>query len=78
MKIVRPNDIAKILAVTDALRIHREAVRVPLAPLGAGPVRIDRSALVIEAPEDGSLDTFLDSLPDRIRALPGVGQLKPA
>lgn len=77
LKIVRSSDIARILLVCDGLRVHREAVRVPLAPVAGGAVRIEKGVLVIEAPEEG-VDAFVDALADRIRALPEVGSLKPA
>ncbi len=78
MKIVRPPEIARILATTDALGIHREAVRVPLAPARPGGARIEKGTLFVEVPLDEDFDTFLAALSDQIRALPGRDTLKPA
>jgi hypothetical protein len=73
---IGPRDIARILEVTDALGLHREAVRVPLDTAGAGAVAIEQGKLVVTAPADGTLDAFVAELADRVRALPGVERLK--
>jgi hypothetical protein len=62
--------IKQILAVTDALHIHRESVAVPLAPRGEGGVRLtETQRLEIVAPATLDFDTWLASLPVRIRGL---------
>jgi hypothetical protein len=78
LKVVRPATMAKILAVIDGLKIHREAVRIPLAPVPGGALRIDKAALIVEAPDEPELEPFLASLESRIRALPGAAALKRA
>jgi hypothetical protein len=59
-----------ILAVTDALEVHRENVRIPLAPRGEGSLRItDTGQLEIVVPESANFDGWVKALPDRLRAL---------
>ncbi|GEM_PF-1130578 len=66
-----PAQILRILAVTDSLGIHREAVRIPLATEGEGIVRLVSSGRILEivAPETAALETWLRDLPRRIRPL---------
>ena len=75
MKLINPKDVAAVLAVTDALGIHREAVRVPLAPRPGGSVTVERGALIVELPEK-DVEAFLGGLAERVRSLPGAGALK--
>ena len=57
MKPLTPSQIRRILEVTDAAGIHREAVVIPLAGEGAGAIeRIERNRIQITAPESGLLD----------------------
>lgn len=66
-----PAEVMRILAVTDALGIHREAVRVPLDNQGAGAVRLVREGRMIEivAPAEGDFDAWVAALPTQIREL---------
>lgn len=60
----------QILAVTDALGIHRESVAVPLAARGAGGLRLTPGGrLEIVAPADTDFDAWLRALPERLRTL---------
>jgi hypothetical protein len=42
---------------------------IPLAPEGAGVVRVDGNRLVIQRPLEGDFDAWLESLPEAIAAL---------
>jgi hypothetical protein len=69
MQVLGPAEVRRILEVTDALGIHREAVRVPLARRGAGAVRVTTAAQVeIVAPTD-ELGAWFEALPAALRAL---------
>lgn len=70
MKTITPSEINRILAVTDSMGIHREAVMVQLGFAHGGIVRIyAQKKIDITAPSDFGLDEFLTSLPQRIAAL---------
>lgn len=75
---IGPREIGRILAATDALGLHREAVRVPLDAEGAGRVEIVAGKLVVIAPASGDFDAFVAGLAERVRALPGAAALKRA
>ena len=60
-------EILRILAVTDALGLHRETVVIPLWTRGAGGLRVRGSKLEITAPESG-FEGWLAALPDVLRA----------
>lgn len=66
METVSQQTIARILAVTDALGIHREAVRIPLGPTKTGDVRVTK-CVEITAAQD--VEPFLAGLRDRLAAL---------
>jgi hypothetical protein len=60
----------RILAVTDALGFHREAVVVPLWTKGKGEIRIARgSKLEISAPAEGDFEAWLAALPAALKAM---------
>lgn len=69
MDAVGPKEIMKILAVTDALGLHREAVSVPLWTAGAGELKVKGSRLEITAPARGDFETWLAGLPGALRAM---------
>lgn len=70
MQPLAPQDIGRILAVTDALGLHRESIRIPLARRAAGSVRVTDSGQVeIVAPEGGGLEAWLAGLAATLRAL---------
>jgi hypothetical protein len=65
-----PQLMRRILGVTDALGIHRESVRVPLLPRGAGALRItETDMLEIVAPAEGDLESWVVELPEKLREL---------
>ena len=67
---VGPQHIRSILAVTDALHVHRESVSVPLATRGEGGVRrTEAGRIEIVVPSTLDFETWLVALPARIRAL---------
>ena len=68
MDAVGPKEIHSILAVTDEIGIHREAVQIPLGTEGAGRVTLAGTAVEIVAPAQGDFDTWVTTLggPDPI------------
>ncbi len=75
---IGPREIGRILAVTDELGLHREAVRVPLDTAGEGSTTVTAGKLVVVAPATGDFDEFVAGLGQRIRETPGVERLKRA
>lgn len=69
MDAVGPKEISRILAVTDEIGIHREAVQIPLGTEGAGRVTLAGASLEIVAPAEGDFETWVTSLGERIRSL---------
>lgn len=63
-----PTEIMRILAVTDALGLHREAVAIPLGTRGKGEIRMRGARLEITAPAEGDFEAWLKALPDALRA----------
>jgi hypothetical protein len=69
MDSVGPPEIMRILAVTDALAFHREAVVVPLWTKGKGEILIRGAKLQISAPAEGDFDTWLAALPSTLKSM---------
>ena len=69
MDSVGPPEIMRILAVADALGIHREAVAVPLWTKGKGEIRLRGSKLEITAPAEGDFESWLAALPAQLRSM---------
>jgi len=71
--VVKPLGMAemnRILEIVDSLGISREAVRIPLAPSGAGSVEKLAPGLArIVAPADRPLEEWLPALRDALREL---------
>jgi hypothetical protein len=66
--------VRRILAVTDALGIHREAVSIPLRPRGEGSVRVTPARRIeIVVPADGEFAAWLTALSARVAALDLAG-----
>lgn len=53
----------RILAVTDQLGFHREAMRIPLWTKGKGEVLVKGNRLEISAPAEGDFESWLAGLP---------------
>jgi hypothetical protein len=68
MDSVGPPEIMRILGVTDALGLHREAVAVPLWTKGKGELRVRGSKVEITAPAEGDFEAWLKALPDLLRS----------
>lgn len=63
-------EIHRILAVTDALGVHREAVSIPLAARGMGSVRVTPARrLEIVVPAGTGFEAWLAGLPGTIQGL---------
>jgi hypothetical protein len=69
MDAVGPPEINRILAVTDALGFHREAVAIPLWTKGKGEIRVRGAKLEITAPAEGEFEAWLKALPDALRLM---------
>lgn len=66
---VGPAEIQRILAVTDAMGLHRESVVVPLGTRGTGALRLTMGRrLEIIAPE-ANFDAWVATLRERLEAL---------
>ncbi len=63
MDSVGPPEIMRILAVTDALGFHREAMKIPLWTKGKGEILVKGQRLEISAPAEGDFETWLAALP---------------
>jgi hypothetical protein len=68
MDSVGPPEIMRILAVTDALGFHREAVVVPLWTKGKGEILVRGQKLQISAPAEGDFEPWLAALPAALKA----------
>ncbi len=66
MIIVTPQQMDAVLAVTDSMSIHREAVVVPLGPEGQGNVRVANDKLEVTVPEEGDFNTWIEGLGEAI------------
>jgi len=53
----------RILAVTDSLGFHREAVKIPLWTKGKGEILVQGQRLQISAPAEGDFESWLQALP---------------
>jgi len=70
MQRVGGSEIRRILSVTDAAGVHREAVSIPLTARGTGSVRVTPAGrLEIVAPADTDFDLWLAALPGAIGGL---------
>ncbi len=78
MDAVGPQDIHRIVAVTDEIGIHREAVRIPLGTEGVGQVTLAGTIVEIVAPAQGDFEAWVIGLGDRIRSLDLSGVQKAA
>jgi hypothetical protein len=63
-----PPEIMRILAVTDALGFHREAMQIPLWTKGKGEIIVKGQRLQITAPET-DFEAWLAALPDTMKAM---------
>ena len=75
-----PKEILRILAVTDALGLHREAIVIPLYNSGTGGFRLRGGAkLEITAPGDGAdFEAWLAALPAALQAFPDLPKVRRA
>ncbi|MBI3857056.1 MAG: hypothetical protein HY293_15325 [Planctomycetes bacterium] len=69
MDSVGPPEIMRILAVTDALGFHREAVAVPLWTKAKGEIRVRGQKLEISAPAEGDFESWLAALPATLTSM---------
>ena len=68
MDSVGPPEIMRILAVTDALGFHREAVAVPLWTKAKGEILVRGQKLQITAPES-DFESWLAALPATLNSM---------
>ena len=70
MNTVTPEQILKILELTDFLNIHRESVFIPLATKGDGDISIlPDGRLRIVCPSTGPFDVWLPELKARLEKM---------
>ena len=70
MQRIGAEEIRRILAVTDALGVHREAVSIPLLRQGDGSQRVTPAQrLEIVAPAAGDFEAWLAGLAAAIQGL---------
>jgi hypothetical protein len=63
-----PPEIMRILAVTDALGFHREAIQIPLWTKGKGEILVKGQRLQISAP-DADFEAWLAALPATLKSM---------
>ncbi len=67
MNALRPEQVLKILELTDSFNLHREAVYIPLATEENGNVTVlPDGRLKIVCPKGGSFDGWLSELRSRL------------
>ena len=72
LKVVGMKEIEQVLAVTDRIGVHREAVVIPLKPASPGSVkRLPNGKFEIIVDADVPLDDWLPELEARLLALRG-------
>ncbi|HZE97316.1 MAG TPA: hypothetical protein VE981_09840 [Planctomycetota bacterium] len=69
MDSVGPPEIMRILAVTDSLGFHREAVKIPLWTKGKGEILVKGQRLEISAPAEGDFEAWLSLLPSLLGSM---------
>ena len=70
LQAVEPHEIEQILALTDRLEIHREAVAIPLARRGPGGVkRLASGKIEITVPAESDFSEWLGGLEARLLEL---------
>jgi hypothetical protein len=70
MTALRPDQILKILAVTDSFNLHREAILIPLTTTEKGTVNLlSDGRLKITCPTGPSFEMWLDELRDRLQKM---------
>jgi hypothetical protein len=62
-------EIMRILAVTDSLGFHREAVKIPLWTKGKGEILVKGQRLEISAPAEGDFEVWLAGLPALLKSM---------
>ena len=63
-----PPEIMRILAVTDALGFHREAMQIPLWTKAKGEILVKGQRLQISAPES-DFEAWLAALPATLKGM---------
>jgi hypothetical protein len=69
MDSIGPPEIMRILAVTDSLGFHREAMKIPLWTKGKGEILVKGQRLEISAPAEGDFETWLAALPALLKSM---------
>jgi hypothetical protein len=75
MRVIDPQIMSRVFAVTDEMPLSREAVTVPLVMQGEGKVeRLKNGRFEITLPDTDDLGPFLAGLAERLRAAGAVPQ----
>ncbi len=70
MEILSPEDVARILAVTDSLALHRDWVVVPIDAVDEGrEVQQPDGKIILHAPRRDRFEAWLRGLRDRLQGL---------
>ena len=70
MRVIDQNIMNRLFEVTDEIPLDREGLQVPLVMEGEGKVaRLKNGRVEITLPDSDDLDSFLATLPDRLRDL---------
>jgi hypothetical protein len=67
---LRPEQIIKILEITDSFNIHRESVIIPLKTEDQGSLNLlPDGKLRITCPTNGSFDRWLEEIREQLRTM---------
>lgn len=70
MSALRPEQVLRILELTDSFNLHREAVYIPLATEENGNVTVlPDGRLKVVCPKTGLFDVWLDELRSRLKKM---------
>jgi hypothetical protein len=67
---LRPDQILKVLQLTDSMNLHRESIYIPLTTAEKGTIEIlSDGRLKIICPTEESFDAWLDELQSRLKQM---------
>ena len=67
---LRPDQILKVLQLTDSMNLHRESIYIPLTTAEKGTIDIlPDGRLKITCPAEGSFDAWVGELQSRLKQM---------